>query len=173
MFFFLVNYFQIVVTKSRNDLQWPTMANAKDLQSKRKTKSIRQYFITVVSCIVSLVRRGSYTFRHCKHSVGCNESFTSFALLLFNCRRYGYRRCLSWKWLDCGKVACSVSIKPLYLDRRTIKEQCLLTCFCLSTLLSKPKIPRQLARGKPRLNLCACPFKTARINYTEFIHSYK
>lgn len=112
-----------------NELQWPTMANVKDLQSKRKTKSIRQYFITVVSCIVSLVRRGSYTFRHCKHSVGCNESFTSFALLLFNCRRYGYRRCLSWKWLDCGKFGCSVSIKPLYLDRRTIKEQCLLTCF--------------------------------------------
>lgn len=54
-------------------------------------------------------------------------------------------------------------------DKRAVPAYML----CLSTLLSKSKIPKQLARGKPRLNLCACPFKNARVNYTEFIHSYK
>ena len=62
-----------------------------------------------------------------------------------------------------------VSIKPLYLDQCTIKDQCMLACLCWSAFLSfrlNPAIARQLARGKPRLKLMAV-LKTAKVNCTE------
>ena len=66
-----------------------------------------------------------------------------------------------------------VSIKPLYLDQCTIKDQCMLACLCWSAFLSfrlNPTIARQLAHGKPRLNLVAV-LKTAKVHCTELCSS--
>lgn len=67
-----------------------------------------------------------------------------------------------------------VSIKPLCLDQRGIKEQCMLTCFCCSTLLLfglNPAIARQLARGKPQLNLVAVLVKQLRCIVQSYAHA--